>query len=130
MKRKCTKLSVESMLTEFPDLRNKKVELYIDTINANDIENFLVDHHKKFRIIIYSIFSNSRNNDLYGQEKKAKNIYAMKFSNKENIRIYCKEYIIDGKKIVMICKSWKKTEGNNKKLNNTLKTIGDYDYEF
>lgn len=130
MKRKCTKLSVARILKEFPQLQNNKVELYIDEINAIDIIDFLENHYKKFRIIIYSIFSNSRNNDLYGQEKKVKYIYAMKFSNKENIRIYCKEYIIDGKKIVMICKNWKKTEGNSKKLNNTLKIIGDYEYEF
>ncbi|HEX2866931.1 MAG TPA: hypothetical protein VHO03_07800 [Ignavibacteriales bacterium] len=135
MKRECIKLPTEKFQKYYPYLKNSPVEIYIDRENSKEILDYLTGREKKFKMIVFQILSLRYDDDLYGKEEvsdKAKNVTAMKFKmgKKENIRIYCKEFNVDGKKVVMITKKEKKTQKVNKTLKQLLEIIGGYEYDF
>jgi hypothetical protein len=142
MKRNCIKLDFPDLVKEHPELRNSKVEVWIDRSNKNEIYQFLQEqdrngktlNRKKFRTILYWVLLGKYSDDLYGKEEvspKAKFVTAMKFKRKgANIRIVCKEFFVSGKKVVMICCFHKKTNKNDKKAKDLYESVGEYEYEF
>jgi hypothetical protein len=133
MHRKCKIFNIDRFLRDYPQFQNVDIELWLDIDNENEILSFLETQSSKLKMILYVIFSYHNNDTLYGKEKvskKAKNITAMKFSDINNTRVYCKEFIMGGKKIVMITTIKKKSQRNNKAIKKLLETIGGYEYDF
>lgn len=128
----CNELPIKSYIDELRIPNTKNVSLYVDSENKDEILSFLENHRKKFLRILYVIISGIYNNELY--RKETDNITAMKFTGKfsSNTRIYCKEFFQNGKKIVMITLLQKKVQKNqeDKVLQQRLKIIGGYEYEF
>ncbi|MFA8342049.1 MAG: hypothetical protein ACEPO8_03650 [Rhodothermaceae bacterium] len=137
MKRRCKKIPVEQFRKENGIPKHIKVDLYVDEETSGDILKFLRDkgNSKKFNRILFEVLSNRYNDDLYRKENvsdKAKDVTAMKFLNKsvENARIYCKEFILDDKKVVMITHYQKRKQKIDSKLRAQLEKIGGYEYDF
>jgi hypothetical protein len=143
VKRKARKYDVSNFLKEFPELRGRDVEIWIDLDNVKEILEIITEKGKdgnyirqdRFKLILYTLFRYQYNEDLYAQEKinnRASKITAMKFKKHrgKNIRIYCKEFEQSGKKIVMITSTNKTTQSVGKKLITLIESIGKYEYEF
>ena len=107
MKRKCEQYNITPFLDILGITQATNIELYIDDENKNEIIPFLKTRKSKFRRILYAIYSNEYSGTLY--KKESDNIMAMRFTGKgSNVRIGCKEYNINGKKVIMIAKIYKK----------------------
>lgn len=143
MSRKARKFRFDLFYSEHPDLRNKNLEIWIDENNAYEIIELLFEkdskgkylRQKRFKNALKVIHNFSYEKDLYDKENisdKTKNITAIKFKRHKghNWRIYCKEFIHNGKKIVMITAVDKDDQSIDKELKNKLEIIGGYEYDF
>lgn len=143
MKRSCEKIPVGQILSDIDT--SSSVEIYIDSGNKNSIMKLLTCKNasdqakmmKRFRRVIVQVLSGQYNKGIYLQEKLFKklgsnDITAMKLtsSNNQNVRIYCREFFVGEKKVVMILGLLKKTQKIDKNLQNKIKTIVRYEYDF
>lgn len=113
--RDCRKFNYDVFFQEHPDLKESNVEVWIDEDNAIEILKLLFEkdgngdyiRQEKFKNAFKTMHSFRYEKDLYSKENvsdKAKDVTAIKFKRHRghNWRIYCKEFSVDGKKIVMI----------------------------
>ena len=124
-------------VTKISESTNKKVVIYVDTKEANNILPFLfndinTDTFKRFLALVYE---NRRNSELYRKEdvsEQHKNTYSIRFTSgkNQNDRIYCLEKH-DGKRNIILAKLHenKRTQHVNKQIKSILKTISIKNYE-
>lgn len=137
MKRKCEILKKEWLREIRISDPGKKVSIYYDCKNEQEIEKLFKDPKlkKRVRTVLSYLLNGVEFSDFYSSEEvsdKAKNVSAMKIKLKgyANIRVVCKEYFENGKKIVVVTAVNKKTQKVNKQLKELYERVGGYEYEF
>jgi hypothetical protein len=137
MKRECEILKKEWLRGIRIHNYGKNISLYYDCKNEEIIKEVFENERlkKRMRTVLSYVLNGICFEDFYSSEevsKKAKGVTAMKLKCKgyANIRIICKEFLSDGKKIVVVTVVDKKTQKVNKKLKELYERVGGYEYEF
>ncbi len=136
MKRKVERIDTTNLQDEVPELKNSKVQIFIDAESQKtkkEIETFLASAgRKKLNTIFGCILRCEYHDSIYKREGKG--VTAIKFkggqSKNQNIRIYCKEFNKDGQKVVMVTPVVKKVQKNRKseKILNIIDKITKLEY--
>lgn len=118
---------------------NRKVIIYVDKNEANDILPFLFSSESNFGTFYLFknlVFENRRNREIYKKEKitiKCNNLYAIRFDSdrNQNDRIYCLEFH-EGKRRIVLSKLFKnkRTQKIDKKIKAKLESICTRTYKF
>lgn len=137
MKRKCVIMKKEWLDGIRISIPAREVSLYYDCANEEEIKEIFEDvrFKKKLQVILFYVLNGQYDEDHYDFEEVssvAKGVTAMKLKGKiyGNIRIICKEFYLNGKKIVAVTAVKKKTQKVNKQLKELCERIGGYEYEF
>lgn len=111
---------------------NVKIQLWVDDQNATKIASIINKHKKEFIKCLIIMNDGRYSNDLYRREnisKKCKHVTAIKIRVGINYRIYCQEEIVDGVKLITMCKSHKKkTQKNDKQTRTIIENVASYQY--
>jgi hypothetical protein len=137
MKRECEILKKEWLKGIRINDPGKKISVYYDCKNEDEIEALFKDQKlkKRMKVVLTYVLNGIYFDDFYSFEEvssKAKSVTAMKIKLKgyANIRVVCKEFFKNGKKIVVVTIVDKKTQKVNKKLKELYERVGGYEYEF
>lgn len=113
MKKTALRHSLEQFIKKYPNqfrgVNINAAEFYLDLESDHDLILEIINegaNYPQFLLIIRLILLNQKNRDIYKWEDDG--VYAMRLRHKpNNSRIYCKDYILNGKRIIVMSKAVK-----------------------